>query len=82
MDAHEDKDLSDVMKEETSRGTKRPVKAVSLQERRRLQALFTKLIEHDLSEHEVTKILYELGYNPGDERYQQILQAWKEYSGK
>jgi ribosomal protein L12E/L44/L45/RPP1/RPP2 len=82
MESSKDKDLDDVMKEETSRGTRHPKKAVTLEERRRLSAAYKKIAKRSFTEEQVAEALKEVGMKPSENRYQTILKAWKEYSGK
>jgi hypothetical protein len=82
MDSSKDKDLTDVVKEETSRGTKHQIKSVTLEERRRLHGMYLKIANHRLTEEQVAKALRDVGLKPSDVRYQTILGAWKEYADK
>ncbi len=81
MNFVDDPDLADVMKEEITRGTRHQQKATTLAERKRLFSIYRKIAASDFTEAQVAKALRDVGLKTTD-RYQKILKAWRDYSGK
>ncbi len=78
----EKEDLRDIMAEETTRGRKRPRKAVSLREQRKLRRLFDMIRDANCEERDYLEVIRELGPKDGSPEFLYFVRLWKEYRGK
>ena len=73
----DEKDLNDVMRAEKSRGRRRPVDLLSLEEVRDARNLCRDLLRPEATEADFEEVMRALGIQPGTERYRAALRAWR-----
>lgn len=71
-------DIRDVMAEEKARGTRRPRRAKSAEEKRERDRVLRDFLAIPKYEDAV-KAAIDLGLQPGTERFEQALSAWRAY---
>jgi hypothetical protein len=74
-------DLNDVRAEESSRGRKRPITAVSLERRRRIRRIGQLLADPNCDIETFVETIRELGLTDESPEYPQLLALWKKRHG-
>ena len=78
-----DTDLQQVMAEERSRGSRRPVKAVNLEIKRRIQRVARMLTDKNCQERDYFSVLRDdFGLKDESEEFQELARLWYEYRKK
>ncbi len=78
----EDQDLRDIIAEDRTRGRKRPQKAVSLREQRKLRRLFDMIRDANCQERDFLEAIRDLGPKDGSPEFLYYVRLWREYRGK
>ena len=81
MESSKDKDLADVMKEETTRGTRHPQKAVSIKHRRELEKIGRMILDFNCTKKEYLQAIRDFGPQDGSKEFQRFVMLWDEYRG-
>jgi hypothetical protein len=71
-----DKNLKDVIAEESSRGRKQPKKLMTVERKRRIQRAAAKLAASGCSREEFLEAIRELGYEEGSKEFDACLKLW------
>ncbi|MBI3895515.1 MAG: hypothetical protein HY313_06255 [Acidobacteria bacterium] len=83
MPKKKDTDLQQVMAEEKSRGSRRPVKAVNLEIKRRIQRVARMLADKNCQERDYFSVLREdFGLKDGSAEFLEYVKAWDLARGK
>ena len=78
-----DTDLRQVMAEERSRGTRRPVKVLNLEKKRRIQKIVRMLADKNFRERDYFSVLRdEFGLKDESKEFQELARLWYENRGK
>jgi hypothetical protein len=75
-------DLHDVMAEETSRGTRHQVKAITRKRARDIKRLADMLGKRYCDERAFVAAIREYGLQEGEERYLRLWELWRQRHGK
>ena len=73
----EEKDLTDVMRAEKSRGKRKPVNLLSLAEARKVRSICADLLRPEATEADFLEAMRAFGIEPGTERFAAALRAWR-----
>jgi RNase P protein component len=77
-----DADLKNVMAEESSRGRRRPVRAVDLEVRRQLRRVMQLLADRNCDKRTFMAVVREeFGHQDGSPMFSKFVQAWDDYRG-
>ena len=82
MPKKKDVDLQQVMAEEKSRGSRRPVKAETLERTRRIRKAIEMLANKGCERRDYLSALRELGVKDGSPEFQEFEKVWDEHRGK
>lgn len=77
-----DYDMQDVIAEETSRGTRRPIKAVTNNRARKIKKLADLLADENCDERAFMAAIRGYGLQENDERFAQAVKLWRQRHGK
>jgi hypothetical protein len=77
-----DTELRQVMAEERGRGSRRPVKAETLQKQRRLRKAAEMLANKECDKRDYLSGLRELGLQDGSPEFLEFVKAWDAYRGR
>ena len=78
----QDTELQQVMAEERSRGSRRPVKAITLERERRVRKAIEMLANRECEKRDYLSGLRELGLQDGSPEFLEFVKAWDAYRGK
>jgi hypothetical protein len=73
----EDQDLKDVMRAEQSRGRRKPLDVMSLDELRDAKEVCRELLRPEATEADFRRTMIALGFQPESEKYEAALRAWR-----
>jgi len=73
----EEKDLNDVMRAERSRGKRKPIDLLSLEEARRVRSICADLLRPEATEADFSEAMRAFGIEPGTKRFAAALRAWR-----
>lgn len=73
----DDQDLLDILRAEGSRGKRKPLDVVSMEELRGARALCRELLRPETTEQDFRRIIADFGLQPGTERFDAALRAWR-----
>jgi len=82
MAKEKDVDLMQLMAEEGSRGRRHPVKAVTLERRRRIRKAIEMLTNKGCEKRDYLSGLRDLGLQDGSPEFQDFERVWDDYRGK
>lgn len=77
----EDRDIQDVMAEETSRGRKQPKKLMTVERRRRILHAAAKLADSNCTKEEFMEAIRELGYGERSKEFDACVKLWNSRRG-
>ena len=72
----DERDIHDVMAEESSRGRKQPQRLMAIERKRRIQRAAAKLADSDCSEREFLEVIRELGFEEGSKEFDACVKLW------
>jgi len=78
----QDTDLQQVMAEERGRGSRRPVKAETLEKQRRLRRAAEMLANRDCDKRDYLSGLRELGLRDEAPEFLEFVKVWDAYRGR
>ncbi len=78
----EDRDVQDVMAEESSRGRRQPKKLMTVERKRRIQRAAAKLADSNCTEDEFLEVIRELGYEQGSKEFDACAKLWNSRRGR
>ena len=78
----QDTELHQVMAEERGRGSRRPVKAETLEKQRRLRRAAEMLANRDCEKRDYLSGLRELGLQDGSPEFLEFVKVWDAYRGR
>ncbi len=78
----EDRDVQDVMAEESSRGRRQPKKLMTIERKRRIQRAAAKLAESNCSKEEFMEAIREIGYEEGSKEFDACVKLWNSLRGR
>jgi hypothetical protein len=81
MPEEKDKQLEDIQAEERTRGTKRPVKALSRERERQLRRLARLLENPKCDFNTYVETIREFGMQAEPEKYHQLIALWRKRRG-
>ena len=79
---NKDTELQQVMAEERSRGSRRPVKAITLERQRQLRKAAEMLANKECEKRDYLSGLRELGLQDGSPEFLEFVKVWDAYRGK
>jgi len=83
MKKNKDDQLRDLMAEEGSRGRRRPVRALTLERRRRLNRTAQMLANRECGERDFLKVLREdFGLQDDSDEFRRLVKLWHDFRGK
>ncbi len=74
--------MQDVIAEETSRGTRRPVKAVTNSRARKIKKMADLLADENCDERAFIAAIRGYGLQEDDEKFAQLMKLWRQRHGK
>ena len=72
----EDRDIKDVMAEESSRRRRQPKKLMTVERKRRIQRAAARLADTNCSQQEFLEVIRELGYEGGSQEFDACVKLW------
>jgi hypothetical protein len=78
----DDRDIQDVMAEESSRGRKQPKKLMTVERKRRIQRAAAKLADSNCTKEEFMEAIRELGYEERSKEFDACVKLWNSRRGK
>ena len=78
----DDRDVQDVMAEESSRGRRQPKKLMTVERKGRIQRAAARLADSDCSKEEFLKAIRELEYEEGSKEFDACVKLWNSRRGK
>ena len=83
MTKKKDDDLKQVMAEERSRGRSQPVKAVNLENQRRIQRIVKMLADRNCQKRDYLSVIREdFGLKDESQEFRQYEDWWRKYRGE
>lgn len=83
MDAmEEDRDIQDVIAEESSRGRRQPKRLMTVERKRRIQRAAAKLADSNCTKEEFMESIRELGYEERSKEFDDCVKLWNSRRGK
>ncbi len=78
----EDRDIRDVMAEESSGGRRQPKKLMTVERKTRMQRAAAKLADGNCTEDDFLEVIRELGYEEGSKQLDACVKLWNSRRGK
>jgi len=78
----QDTELQQIMAEERGRGSRRPIKAETLEKQRRLRKAAEMLANMEFEKRDYLSGLRELGLQDGSPEFLEFVKVWDAYRGK
>jgi hypothetical protein len=78
----EDREIQDVMAEESSRGRKQPKKLMTVERKRRIQRAAAQLGDSNCTKEEFMEAIRELGYEEGSKEFDACVKLWNSRRGR
>ena len=77
----DERDLKDIRTEETTRGRKQPVKALTRERERQIRRIADLLADAKCDKQTYLETIHAFGLQDEPEKYRQLLALWKKFRG-
>jgi len=77
-----DRELADIIREESTRGQRHPQKALTINQRRKMYAFVRMISEGNCDDREVANAIRALGPQEGSPEFQRLWEWWLRFRGR